>query len=470
MTRIKTDLCVLGAGSGGLSVAAGAAQMGARVVLLEGHLMGGDCLNFGCVPSKALIAAARHAHLMGRGGRFGVRAVEPQADYGRAKDHVRHVIETIAPIDSQARFEGFGVHVIRAFGRFVSPREVVAGDFTIEARRFVVATGSRPFVPPVEGIESVQVHTNETIFDLREKPAHLIVVGGGPIGLEMAQAHRRLGCEVTVIEADRALSRDDPELVEVVRARLAAEGVRIVEGRKAERVTPEGGVTVETAGGRHTGSHLLMAVGRRPNLGFDPEAGGIAVTGQGVKVGPGLRSVTNRRVHAVGDIAGGLQFTHVAGYHAGVVVRSALFGLPARARRDHLPWATYTDPELAQVGLTEAQARRKHGNAIEIVRASFAENDRAQAEGLTEGLAKVMVHRGRPVGASIVGHGAADHVGIWALAIANGLRMSAVAGTVLPYPTMGEINKRLAGAYFGPRLFESPLVKRIVRTVQRVMP
>ena len=470
--RIKTDLCIIGGGSGGLSVAAGAVQMGAKVVLLEGHKMGGDCLNYGCVPSKALIASAKQAHLPIKGAAYGVQEVWPKVDYAAAKDHVADVIATIAPVDSVERFEGLGVQVIQEFGRFISKTEVQAGDTIIEARRFVVATGSGPFVPPIDGIDSVEVHTNETIFDLREKPEHLIVVGGGPIGMEMAQAHVRLGCKVTVIEGARAMGNDDPELAAIVLDNLRAEGVEIVEEAQAERISGQDGqITVHTPKGDFTGSHLLMAVGRKVNIDkLDLDAGGVAHDRRGLKVGPDLRSMTNKRVYAAGDVAGGLQFTHVAGYHAGVLIRSLLFGLPARQKTDHIPWATYTDPELAQVGLTEAQARKKHGPALEVVRFDFHHNDRLIAERKTKGLIKVMVVKGRPVGASIVGHLAGELIGMWAMAIANNLKMSAIANTVLPYPTISEINKRAAGAYFSPRLFESDKVKTVVRLVQKWLP
>lgn len=470
MARIKCDVCVIGAGSGGLSVAAGAAQLGADTVLVEGGEMGGDCLNYGCVPSKALIASAKQAQSMRAGRPLGVAEVTPQIDYAAAKDHVREAINAIAPHDSQERFEGLGVRVIRAWGRFVSPTELEVGGDTIVARRFVVATGSRPLVPPIEGLEGVTVHTNETIFDLRERPDHLIVVGGGPIGCEMAQAHVRLGCRVTLVEGRTILPNDDPELVEVVRRSLAGEGVEILENAQVERVGGGDGITVHTGRSDVTGTHLLMAVGRKVNVdGLGLDAAGVAHE-KGVTVDARLRSTTNKRVYAVGDAAGGLQFTHVAGYHGGQVVRSILFGLPARARTDHIPWATYTDPELAQVGLTEAQARGAHGEAVEVVRADYSGNDRAQAENKTGGFIKVMVVKGRPVGASIVGHDASGLIATWALAIANNLKMSAVSATILPYPTFAEINKAAASAYFGPRLFQSPLVKRVVGAIQRLVP
>ena len=472
MERIKADVLIIGAGSGGLSIAAGASQMGANVVLLEGHKMGGDCLNFGCVPSKALIAAGKQAHAMRTGEKYGVSPVMPEVNYSAAKDHVHNVIETIAPVDSQERFEGFGVKVIREFGRFISPTEVQAGDTVITARRIVIATGSGPFVPPIPGIENVTYYTNENIFDLREKPEHLIVIGGGPIGMEMAQAHIRLGSKVTVIEGAKAMGKDDPEAAAVVLERLRAEGIEIVEEAQAEEVSQDGDViSVKTPKGTFSGSHVLMAVGRKVNIDkLDLDKGNVAHD-RAVKVGPDLRSVTNKKVYAVGDAAGGLQFTHVAGYHAGVVIRSMLFGLPSKQRTDHIPWVTYTDPELAQVGLTEADAIQKFGNhAVSVVRFDYDENDRAISEGKTVGFIKVMVVKGRPVGATIVGSQAGELIGVWALAIANKLKMSAIANMVAPYPTLGEINKRAAGAYFSPKLFDNPTVKRVVGFVQKYMP
>ncbi len=469
MNRIKTDILVIGAGSGGLSIAAGASQMGAKVVLLEGHKMGGDCLNYGCVPSKALLASAKQAQAMRTGKKYGVSPAMPEVSYGAAKDHVHEVIETIAPVDSQERFEEFGVHVIREFGKFISPTEVQAGDNVITARRIVIATGSRPFVPPIPGVDSVPYETNETIFDLRDQPEHLIIIGGGPIGMEMAQAHVRLGSKVTVLEGAKALGKDDPELAAIALERLRAEGIDIIEGALAEKIEGSADkITIHTKDGQtFQGSHLLMAVGRTPNVDkLDLEKAGIDYDRSGLKVDASLRT-TNKRVYGVGDLASKLQFTHVAGYQAGVLVRQIVLGMPAKNREDHIPWATYTDPEIAQVGLTEAQAREQYGEKLFVARYAFHENDRLIAEGKTTGLIKVMVVKGKPIGASIVGAQAGELIGMWAMAIANGLKMSAIANTVLPYPTVSEVNKRAASAYFTPKLFENPWVKRIVRLVQR---
>jgi pyruvate/2-oxoglutarate dehydrogenase complex dihydrolipoamide dehydrogenase (E3) component len=470
--RIKTDVLVIGAGSAGLSVAAGAVQMGAHVTLLEGHKMGGDCLNYGCVPSKALIASGKAAHAQAESGKYGVAPVQPDVDYAAAKDHVAGVIAQIQPTDSQERFAGLGVRVIREFGAFTGPDTVEAGGQSITARRIVIATGSRPLVPPIPGLEDVPYLTNETLFDLRERPEHLLIIGGGPIGMEMAQAHLRLGCRVTVIEGERALGKDDPEAAGVVLDALESEGLVLEEGAKAAEITGEAGaISVRAEDGRtFDGSHLLMAVGRKSNTEkLNLDAAGIETTRTGIRTHAGLRT-TNRRVYAIGDVAGGLQFTHVASYHASVIIRSMLFGLPSKVRTDHIPWATYTDPELAQVGLTEAQAKDTHGDKVEIARFDFAHNDRAIAERKTAGFAKVMAHRGKPVGATLVGAGAGELAALWSLAIVGGLKMSQVAAMVAPYPTISEMNKRVAGAYFAPRLFDSAMVKRAVGLVQRFLP
>jgi len=460
MKALKTDLLIIGAGSGGLSVAAGAAQMGAKVVLLEGGEMGGDCLNYGCVPSKALLAKAKRAHL-------GLPVT-----YADAMRHVREVIAKIAPMDSQDRFEGFGITVIRAYGKFVSPTEVQAGDTKIKARRIVVATGSSPMVPPIPGLDSVPYLTNETLWDLTQKPDHLVIIGAGPIGMEMAQAHVRLGSKVTVVDMGRAFHHDDPEMAAVVLTQLHGEGVEIVEGVGVSAVSgAAGAVSLTLRDGRSvTGSHLLVAAGRRPNVaGLGLEAAGIALEGPFIKVDDSLKT-SNKKVYAIGDVNGRMQFTHVAGYHAGVILRSALFGMPAKASHSHVPYATYTQPEIAQIGLKEADAKAKYGDQLAVVRFDLDHNDRAIAEGINAGLIKVMVVKKRPVGVSIVGHHAGELITLWSLAMVNKLTMAQISAMIAPYPTYGEINKRAAGAYFIPRLFDNPSVKRVVRLVQRLLP
>lgn len=470
---LETDLCVIGAGSGGLSVAAGAVQMGARVVLVEKGRMGGDCLNFGCVPSKSLIAAAHAAETMRASGRYGINGQRPDIDFGKVHDHVHGVIAAIAPNDSVERFEGLGVTVIRAAARFTGPREIEAGERRVRARRFVIAAGSSPAIPPIPGLDSVPYLTNETIFDRREAPEHLIVIGGGPIGAEMAQAHRRLGVPVTQVSRSRFLPKDDPEVVDVVRRRFAADGVDLLENIETSRVEADAsGIAVVTRRNgesvRTSGSHLLVAAGRSANVaGLNLEAAGIEYSARGIAVDRRLRT-SNKHVFAIGDVTGGYQFTHIAGYHAGIVIRNALFMLPAKTDDSAVPWVTYTDPELAHVGMNEVEAREIHGRRVTTLHWPFAENDRAQAERDTEGLVKVVLGSGgRILGASIVGADAGDQLGLWSLAISQKLKIGAIAGLILPYPTRSEAAKRAAGDYYTPTLF-SERTRTIVRLLQKV--
>ncbi len=467
--ELKADICIIGAGSAGLSVAAGAAQMGAKVVLIEAAKMGGDCLNTGCVPSKSLLAAAKVAKVARASRRFGVTLGEPLVDFKAVHDHVHRVIAGIAPHDSVERFEGLGCTVISSRAKFTGPDTVEAGRKVIAARRFIVATGTRAAVPPIPGLKDVAFFTNESIFENTVLPRHLIVIGAGPIGCEMAQAHARLGARVTMLDLAAMMPKDDPEAVEVVRRRFAAEGIVARENIKIVRIEKHAeGVAVvftDATGGEQVlaGSHLLIAAGRRPNVeDLGLEAAGVECSPKGIKVDARLRS-TNRRVYAAGDVAGGYQFTHLAGYHAGIIIRNVLFRLPAKAQPVALPWVTYTDPEVAQVGLIEADARKAHGDAITVVRAEFAGNDRAQAELETEGFCKVVVgSRGKILGATIVGAHAGELILPWVLAISQGLKIGAMAGVIVPYPTLSEISKRAAGSYYTPSLF-SARTRSIVR-------
>ncbi|MDP6951336.1 MAG: FAD-dependent oxidoreductase [Alphaproteobacteria bacterium] len=465
---LTCDLCVIGAGAAGLSVAAGASQMGANVVLIESGAMGGDCLNTGCVPSKALLAAGQAAADIRAASRFGISAGEPEVDFAAVHAHVHDVIAGIAPHDSVERFEGLGVRVIQAWARFTGPDRVEAGDVEVSARRFVLATGSSPVVPPIPGLTDVPYLTNETIFNLRECPAHLLIIGGGPIGLELAQAHRRLGSQVTVLEMARFLGRDDTETAALALAKLREEGVTLHEETGVAGVTADGdGITLDCGDFQVLGSHVLVATGRRADtdaLGL--EAAGIAFTNQGITVDKGLRT-SNRRVYALGDAVGSYPFTHVAGYHAGIVLRRALFRLPAKVDTRAIPWVTYTDPEVAQVGLTEAQAHDSHSDC-RVLRASFADNDRARAERRTDGLVKVVVdRRGRVLGASIAGAHAGELIQIWAMMVARKRPIRDMASLVLPYPTLSETGKRAAGEWYTASLF-SERTRRLVRFLLRL--
>jgi pyruvate/2-oxoglutarate dehydrogenase complex dihydrolipoamide dehydrogenase (E3) component len=466
-TVLNPDICVIGAGSAGLTVAAIAAAFGAPVVLIEKGRMGGDCLNYGCVPSKAMIAAARHAHEVGRGEAFGIAAGELRVDFEKVNRHIREVVAAIAPNDSVERFTALGVHVIKAEARFRDHRTVIAGDVEVRARRFVIAAGSSPLVPPIPGIDTVDYLTNETLFEVERRPGHLLVVGAGAVGIEMAQAHRRLGSDVTVVDAFSCLGDEDPELVRPVLEAMRAEGVTIRENTKVLGVERSGAggirLVMESALGRETieGTHLLVAAGRSANVaGLDLGKAGIAFDDGGIKVSPKLRT-TNRRVYAVGDVTGA-RFTHVASHHAKLVVKQLLFRVFVRHGRGIIPRVTFCDPELASVGLTEAQARKAHG-AVTILRWPYAENDRAQAERKTRGHIKLIVgRRERILGVGIVGANAGEMIGFWTLALSKDMRLRDVAGHIPPYPTMSEIGKRAAITYFLAAT-RKPMVRRLVR-------
>ena len=476
-TTLKPDICVIGAGSGGLVVASAAASFGVDVVLIEEGKMGGDCLNYGCVPSKALIAAGKHAQAIREAPKFGVTAgsktkgdgpAEPSVSFKKVHEHVKGVIDTIAPMDSVERFESLGVTVIKERGRFVDKKTVAAGDTIIKARRIVVATGSAAFVPPIPGIDTVDYLTNETIFEQTRNPGHLIVIGGGPIGMEMAQAHRRLGAKVTVVEGLKALGNDDPELAALVLEKIRDDGVDIREGTKVTSVEKLGNdkvrvhIEASDGAGHIDGDNLLVATGRAATVdGLDLEKAGIEYTRRGIQVDKKMRT-TNRKVYAIGDVAGGLQFTHVAGYHAGLVIRAILFRLNAKENTHIIPWCTYTDPELAHVGHTEETARETFKD-ITILRWPYAENDRAQAEKKTTGLIKIITRKNGTIeGVSIAGAMAGEMMNIWALAISQKLKVKDIAGYVSPYPTMSEIGKRAATSFYAPST-KKPFVRWVVR-------
>lgn len=468
---LKADICIIGGGSGGLSVAAGAAQLGASVVLFERAEMGGDCLNTGCVPSKAMLEAAKIAKIANNGmPSMGISAGQAQIDFGAVKAHVRDVIAGIAPHDSEERFRGLGVNVIKSEASFTSKDSVTAiqdGEpISVRAKYFVVATGSHPVAPPINGLEGVSYYTNETIFDLNEKPQHLIIIGGGPIGIEMAQAHRRLGCDVTVLEASAIMGRDDPDLVGRLMTKMTDEGIRLIEQARITSITQNGArIMIDISDGESIeGTHLLVAAGRRPNIDtLNLEAASISYDARGIQTDNRLRS-SNKRVYAIGDVAGRHQFTHVAGYHAGIVIRNILFKLPAKLRDDAIPWVTYTDPELAQTGLTWTEAVSRYGaDAVRRTDWELRDNDRARAARRTEGLIRVISDKkGKILGASILAPNAGELIHSWTLALQAGLKMSAMAGTIAPYPSWSEASKRAAGAFFTERLF-SARTKKLVQ-------
>jgi pyruvate/2-oxoglutarate dehydrogenase complex dihydrolipoamide dehydrogenase (E3) component len=467
--NMKADICVIGAGSAGLSIASVAAQLGAKVILVERDRMGGECLNSGCIPSKALLAASKVAHTIRNAHLFGIDAI-PEVDFKRVHAHIGSVIDAIAPHDSVDRFEKLGVTVIRGEARFTGPREIAVGERLIRAHRTVVATGSAPMVPPIPGLDQVRYFTNETIFENEVLPEHLVILGGGPIGVEIGQAYRRLGAEVTIIERETAMPKDDPELARLLLRRLVDEGIVIRERATVKAVSQDGddiNLTVEEAGqtSQLRGSHLLVAAGRSARTaGLGLEAAGIKFDRNGIIVDKHLKTSTGG-IYAAGDVVNGPRFTHVCSYHAGIVIRNALFRMPAKVDYRSLPWVTYTDPELAQIGMTEEIARKELGEDVRIVRVPYSANDRAQTERAAEGMIKLIAHRrGHVLGASILGAHAGELAHLWVVTIEQKLKLRDLAQMIAPYPTWGELDKAAASEFSRP-LLAHPMTRRLVKAL-----
>ena len=455
--RIKTDLLVIGAGAGGLSVAAGAAQLGVKVVLLEGDKMGGDCLNYGCVPSKALIAFSNQK--------------KPQ-QFLEAMGFVRNAIKEIEPHDSEERFRSLGVHVIREYGRFLDEKTIAAGDYEIKSRRIVIATGAHTSAPEIKGLSDVQYYTNKTIFDLASKPEHLLVLGGGPVGVEIAQAFARLGIDATIFEKQEILSNFSDEQVTVVREHLIDDGVNLREEACIKDIANVGGKLVVQLenGEKIMGSHLLVATGKKPNLqNLNLDVAGIRFSDRGIETDEYLRT-NNRKIYAIGDVAQFENFTNVANYHAGIVLKSITTGLKTRAQKEIQPRVIYTTPEIGSVGLSKVQATKKYGDKLKISRVNFAENDRAITDDKKLGWIEIYIHRNLVVGASVIGVGAGELLNFWSFMISNHISIYKVAKTSFAYPTLGEVNKKLVTNYIGPKIFKNRGIRNFVQLTQRYLP
>ena len=475
MAKVLTpDICVIGAGPGGLAVATGAAAYGVRVVLVdkgrpEGQPGGGD-LHRGTLPAAALAATAMQAEAMRTAGRFGLEAAEPEIDFKAVMANVREVASAAAPAVSPERLATLGVTVINAEARFTGRRRLIAGDTEIRARRYVIATGSSPVVPAIPGIAEIGCLTGDTVFELGRRPGHLVIIGGSPAGLELAQAFRRLGAQVTVIAEASVLPDEDPEMASVVARRLRAEGVILREGVKVTAVERRGKtsvrVLIETADGNDDvdGSHLLVAAGRAPDIeGLDLKKARVALKGNAIDVSAMLRT-TNRRIYAIGDVTGAAQSAQTATYHADLVLKALLFRLPAKDRAI-VPSVVYTDPEFARAGLTEAQAAKRH-RKLTILRWPYAENERARSERRTEGHIKLVAAKnGDILGVTIAGANASELIGIWTLALSRGLGLKDMASSIPPHPTLGEIGKSAAITYFAQKTHR-PLKRGIVRFLQ----
>ncbi|NDP41444.1 MAG: FAD-dependent oxidoreductase [Aromatoleum sp.] len=473
MARPEFDLAVIGGGSGGLVVAAGGAALGAKVALVEKDKLGGDCLWTGCVPSKTLIESARVAFQMRNANRWALTAHDPKPDLAAVMKRVARVIEGIEPNDSPERFRSLGVDVIIGHGQFVGRDAFEVNGRRLIARSFVIATGSRPATLPLPGLDGVPYLTNETVFTLRERVPHLIVLGAGPIGSELAQAFRRLGSEVSVVDiAPVILPREDADLAGVVFRQMQAEGVRYHLGASAAQVERTvSGLRLLIRDNQGTprpidATHLLIAVGRKVNVeGLGLDAAGVEVDQGRIVLREGLQT-TNRNVYVVGDVAGGYQFTHLAEHHAGIVLRQTIFRMTWAKPAAVIPWCTFTDPELARVGLSETEAR-KSGVAHRVYRFPFADIDRARAGGETEGMAKIVTSpRGKLLGAAVVGSHAGEIIAEYALALSQGLSASDLSDTIHVYPTLAQINRRVADQRRNEGL--TPAAKKWIRRIFRL--
>jgi pyruvate/2-oxoglutarate dehydrogenase complex dihydrolipoamide dehydrogenase (E3) component len=473
---LRPDLCIIGAGAAGLSVAAAAAAFGVRTVLVEKGEMGGECLHTACIPSKALIAAARLAKWPALAPRVAQERVPPILEHQRVLAHVNGVIADIAPADSAARYKALGVEVIKAEAAFIDRATVKVGETLIKARRFVIASGAQPAIPEIAGLDAVSYLTNETVFALSERPRHLLVIGAGSVGSELGQAFRRLGSEVTLFDSARLLPREDAEVAGIVRGAFERDGLRLHESIKLAAVAATAdGVRLHysdqaSAPRQATGTHLLIAAGRMPRTkGLGLEEGWIKFDASGIIVDYGMRT-SNPRVFAIGDCVGGAfggwRFTHAASLQANLVIRSAFFRLPSRFDPLLVPRVTFTDPEIASVGLSEDEARAKHG-AIRICRFALGETDRARAEGEREGLVKLVASpNGRLFGAAICGRAAGEMIPLWTLALKEKMKLSKIASLVTPYPTLSEASRRAALEFYTP-LARRPLVRRLLGVLRK---
>ena len=468
----QRDLVIIGGGAGGLVVASVAAQLGLSVTLIEkAAKLGGDCLHYGCVPSKTLIHAARVASLMRRGAEFGLPACEPEVDLGKVADHVQSVIERIQVHDDPERFRGYGCEVLFGAASFIDSRKVQVNERVIAGRRFVIATGSQPFIPPLEGLEEAGYLTNESLFSLRELPARLVVLGGGPVGLEMAQALARLGSNVTVVERlPQLLPQEDPEVADALQAQLESEGMVVHTSTSVERVSREGN---ETRVGCDKGltlatDALLVAVGRRPLVdGLGLDAAGVIHDARGIQVDRRQRT-SQKHVYACGDVCGPYPLTHMAEYQAGIVISNAIFRVPKKTDYRVVPWVTYTDPELARVGLTEQQVSEKGIEPL-VLRFPFQDIDRAITDRETSGLTKLVTHKGKILGASILGPHAGELIHEIVLAMKTGASIGDISATIHAYPTLAQIHRRTVNTWYGQKLF-SPGTRRLVKWINRLIP
>lgn len=468
MGNYEYDMGIIGGGAAGLTTASGAAQLGAKVILIEReNRLGGDCLHYGCVPSKTLIKSANVYHQIKHAEAFGLPRVDLQpVDFRQVADRIRSVVDTIQNHDSEKRFCSLGAKVVFGQPRFVDEHAVRLDGKTISAEKWVIATGSSPMVPPIPGLADTPHLTNREIFYMDSLPGSMIILGAGPIGIEMAQAFNRFGTKVFVIDrASQILGKEDRDMADGVMQVLAAEGVEFileVSIDKVENLSDARQVTVVDRAGairQVRADAILVAMGRTPNTkGVGLSGIGIKVELSGIKVDSRLRT-SHKHIYAAGDVNGGYQFTHAAGYEGGIVISNAVFRLPRKVDYTWLPWVTYTDPELASIGMNETAAK-KAGINYKLFTESFKDNDRALAEGMTDGKIKLLLNeKEKPIGVQILGPGAGNLISEWVAAFNGNVKLSTLAAAIHPYPTLGEINKRVAGSYLSPKIF-SPTIQK----------
>lgn len=482
---VEYDLVVIGGGSGGLVVAGVAAALKAKVALVEKDRLGGDCLWYGCVPSKSLIYASRLAYDVKNAGKFGIHCNEAHIDFAKAIAHVQNVISNIEPHDSPERFEGLGCEVIFGDGEFIDRQTFKINGRSIKARAFVISTGSRPAIPSISGLEEAGYITNEEVFSITQRPETLAIIGGGPIGCELGQAFSRLGSKVTIVAgSDRILPKEDPEAAQVVAEQFTLEGIQVLTNTRVDKVEVINGKKVLWAKEQKIAEvdQILIAAGRQPNVeSLNLKAAGVEMQQKsesgygnsdkgkkGIRVNPKLQT-TNPRIYACGDVIGGYQFTHVASYEANIVLRNALFLPVIKADYKVIPWATFTDPELARVGLSEQEAKERYGNDIQIVKQEYADVDRAQAEAATVGFAKIITRRnGQILGAHLVGAAAGELIHEIVLAMSHNLKISALGGIHI-YPTLAEVNSKAAFALTQQNYEKSYRIQKLLTKVFQLL-
>ncbi len=468
MAHFDYDIAVIGGGAAGLTVTSGAAQLGAKTILIEKEpLLGGDCLHYGCVPSKTLIKSAHVYQTMKRAEQFGLPSVTPgPVDFAKVAARIKGVIDKIQVHDSVERFNGLGAEVAFGNPRFVDEHQVEFDGRTVSAKQWVVATGSSPSIPPFPGLDSTPYITNKEIFYLDRLPKSLIVLGAGPIAVEMAQSFARLGSEVTVVQrSNQILSREDKDMADLVMENMANEGVIFHLEVAVEEVKDLGDkrqLTIKTKGGEIVdiqAETILVALGRAPNIeGLGLDGIDVEFSRRGIVVDNRLRT-SQSHIYAPGDVNGAYQFTHAAGYEGGIVIGNAIFHLPRKANYTWMPWATYSDPELASIGMNE-KAAQKAGIDYSVFVEQFGGNDRALAENAGHGQIKMLLDkREKPLGVQICGPHAGELVSEWVAVLNGKMKLSGLAGSIHPYPTLAEINKRVAGSYLSPKIF-SPTVQK----------